>query len=294
MIKKEDDVKNNSMKLYSYLLCISGLAIFPENTRMFRHKDLVLSKIKRCTGITDKTVKLYLYELENAGLISYMGVNMHERTLEFDRYHGDNEIYEEDFIIYKDGVPKLDKDGHPKIDKVAFRKAKESRAFEIWKNRNKKGVYYIPRPNPYTPIPEETLEKLISIFELDEQELKTYIMCCIFRDVQVEHYGGKSKVLKYEDLRETLGKRGNISYTDSKIKRTLYLLKGLGLINFDDGFCYNQKGAKIPCFILTYVGYYVAYEEKEFENENNDEDIAIAQERLKQYDKSLFECGRCI
>ena len=36
MPKKEEDIANNSMKLYSYLMCIAGLAAYPDNTRMFR------------------------------------------------------------------------------------------------------------------------------------------------------------------------------------------------------------------------------------------------------------------
>jgi hypothetical protein len=36
MPKKENEIVDNPMKLYSYLVCISGLAIYPDNTRMFR------------------------------------------------------------------------------------------------------------------------------------------------------------------------------------------------------------------------------------------------------------------
>lgn len=275
MVGKEDDVKNNSMKLYSYLLCISGLARYPENTRMFRHKNLVLTQIKKYTGITDKTVKLYLYELERAGLVIYRGTPD-------EQIEGYDYPKEQDFLKLNGGV-----------DKVAYRKAKEGLAFLIWKSRNKEGVYHIPRPNPYTPIPEVTLEKLNTLFELDELEIKTYILCCIFRDIQVEKYDGKSKVLKYEDLREALGKHKTAqTFTDSKIRRTLYLLRGLGLIDIEDGYTYNQKGVKIPCFKLIYVGYYVEYCEKNFQYEDNNEDIIAAQERLEQYDKSLYT-GEC-
>ena len=59
------------MKFYTYLVCISGLATYPENTRMFRQKDLMLSKIKEATGITDKTAKLYLQILERDLDITY-------------------------------------------------------------------------------------------------------------------------------------------------------------------------------------------------------------------------------
>lgn len=35
MPRREEDIRN-SMKLYTYLICISGLATYPDNTRMFR------------------------------------------------------------------------------------------------------------------------------------------------------------------------------------------------------------------------------------------------------------------
>jgi hypothetical protein len=45
MPKDKQKVVDNPMKLYSYLVCLSGLADYPENTRMFRQKNLVLTKI---------------------------------------------------------------------------------------------------------------------------------------------------------------------------------------------------------------------------------------------------------
>lgn len=45
MPKKEETIANNPMRLYSYLVCISGLASYPDNTRMFRQKNLMLTQI---------------------------------------------------------------------------------------------------------------------------------------------------------------------------------------------------------------------------------------------------------
>ena len=56
MPRSESSIRN-PMKLYAYLVCIAGLADYPENTRMFRQKNLVLSKIYQATGISDKTAK---------------------------------------------------------------------------------------------------------------------------------------------------------------------------------------------------------------------------------------------
>jgi hypothetical protein len=36
MPASEIEIAKSSMKLYSYLVCIAGLANYPDNTRMFR------------------------------------------------------------------------------------------------------------------------------------------------------------------------------------------------------------------------------------------------------------------
>jgi len=97
---------------------------------------LVLTRIEEAIGITAKTVKLYLYYLERDGLIKYGG------NKKFNLFISD------------------DFDLNDKKQKAAYRKIVEKHSAEVWKNRNKeekKCYYYIPRPNPFTKIPEETL-----------------------------------------------------------------------------------------------------------------------------------------
>jgi hypothetical protein len=45
MPRRQDEIVDNPMKLYTYLVCIGGLAEYPENARMFRHRDLSFTKI---------------------------------------------------------------------------------------------------------------------------------------------------------------------------------------------------------------------------------------------------------
>ena len=85
MVKEEDDIQKNSMKLYSYLLCIAGKDLYSDG-RIFQQKNLVLTEIQRCTGLQPKTTKLYLYELEMNRLIIFKGE---------EQFH---QIHEEDFI----------------------------------------------------------------------------------------------------------------------------------------------------------------------------------------------------
>lgn len=228
MPKKEDDIKNNSMKLYSYLITIAGLADYPDNTRMFRQKDLVLSKIKEATGITDKTVKLYLYYLEEHRLVKYRG------ECQFD------------FLKLSDFKSSTD-----------YRIAAQNYAAEVWKIRkqDKLSVYHIPRPIPYTPVPEITLERLNKDFQVTELELKIYLFCCSYRDACVKMQK-KYKAMTYEQFRDILDLKKE-NFNNKKILNALCFLEKIGLISFKLGFTTNNKLAKIPVFKITNVEYYI-------------------------------------
>lgn len=229
MITNSDEISKNSMKFYSYLLCIAGLASFPENTKMFRHKNLILTQIQRATGITDKTAKLYLYYLEDSGLIFYKGDK--KASL-----RGDNSSDEEttEHIYLQQNPSESYKDYMIRVRAEAAR---------VWKTRNKRekdGVYHIPRPNPYTPIPESTLDKLNTVFETTELEMKIYTLCCRYRDVCVQLEQG-FKTLTYEQLRESLGYTQQ-SVNNGAIRRALYFLKGIGLLEFEEQQYTNSRG----------------------------------------------------
>lgn len=166
MPKNDEEIRNNSMKLFAYLTTISGLTDYPSNTRMFRQKDLMLTKIKEATGITDKTVKLYMYYLEQNNLIVYSGLSNSKKDVFFDF---------EKISLYD-------------YDKISdYKKDLQKYSFEIWKNRNKKenknGVYHIPRPTPFILIPEITLQKLNEDFQITELEMDLYLLMCKYKDV---------------------------------------------------------------------------------------------------------------
>lgn len=236
MPKKEKEIASNPMKLYTYLVCISGLAAYPDNTRIFQQKDLVLTRIEEAIGITAKTVKLYLYYLERDGLVKYSG------DKKFDLFIDNNF------------------DLNDKKQKAAYRKIVEKHSAEVWKNRNKeekKCYYYIPRPNPFTKIPEETLSQLNEQFSATELELKIYYLCCSYRDICC-YEGTQYKAISFESLREIFNLSKN-TYNDSAIRRALVFLKGLNLISFYETSVPNLKGAKIPSFHLTDVNYYINY-----------------------------------
>jgi hypothetical protein len=230
MPKAEEEIKNNSMKLFAYLMTIAGLADYPENTRMFRQKNLILTHIYNATGITDKTVKLYMYYLEENGLIVYKG----EHKFDFSKFCISN--YEK-FKDYR-------------ADIVTY-------SADIWKLRKKEkdSVYLIPRPMPFTPVPEITLTQLNEDFHISELELKVYLFCCKYRDECVKT--GKSyKAMTYEDFRTILDLKSHHD-VNKEIFLALAFLEKLQLISYTIGYISNEKGAKIPCFKITEVGYYI-------------------------------------
>lgn len=264
MPRKEEDIKN-PMKLYTYLVCISGLAIYPENTRMFRQKNLVLTNIKKATGITDKTAKLYLYQLEQKGLICYKG-----------EIHADK--------ITKEEQKEIDKNLENVSDGAKQRKKDELIGSLLWKKRNKlekTGVYYIPRPNIWTPIPEKTLKQLNEDFDCSELELKLYLLCCNYRDMCVFE-GRATKNLTFEMIRDTFDLKKTGSEVNKTIRRALLFLKSIGLIDYTEKLINNGKGASIPCFKLQEVEYYINYEIQKVNEEIEDQDLKAIIERVNE------------
>lgn len=264
MVKKEEDIKKNSLKLYSYFLCIGGKE--PGGTgRIFQHRDLQLKEIKRCTGLDPKTVKVYLYELETNGLVFFKG-GQHFKTI--------NEL---DY---------MDENGN--INKKELYNAKLKEAAEVWKQRKGVSYYRIERPKEYTPIPEITLEKLNKVFNFTELEMKIYVLCCAYRDIQSDFCNGKNKVLRYEDIKDVLEIKDTGGAGSRKIKKTLFLLSAIGLIKFQTGYYINLHGKKIECFDLEEVYYYVKYDESKWSEEDCIETKEVA-ERLSGITKDYYD-----
>lgn len=260
MPKEEKDINNNSMKLFAYLMTIAGLADYPENTRLFRQKNLVLTRIYKATGITDKTVKLYLYYLEDNGLIEYKG----EYKFNFHRY------LEQDFEKFSQ-----------------YRKTIERYAADIWKLRKteKEAIYLIPRPMPYTPVPEITLTQLNEDFQISEMELDIYLFLCKYRDECVKNQKDY-KAMTFENFRDILGLKQD-NTTNQSIRNALAFLEKIKLISFSLGYIPNSKGAKIPCFKITDVGYYIGEPVIEF---NEEETLTVSEkEELKRLNERIID-----
>lgn len=239
MPKKEEDIVNNSMKLYTYLVCISGLATYPSNTRMFRQKNLMFTEIKKATGLTNDTVKLYLYYLEQNHMIRYQGKYKFQ-PLDISL---DNEISAKEYR------------------RLCLEQAKETWVLR-YKNE-KDGVYHIPRPDPFIPIPEQTLQKLNEFFECSELELKLYLWCCDYKS-DCEYYKKDLKAVSFEMIRDSFKLKDNSSLVNKQIRMALLFLKAIGLIDFIEGTAINRKNAKVPVFKIKTVNYYIDYDISDF------------------------------
>lgn len=257
--QENSDIVENSMRLYTYLVCKAGLGKYPPNTRIFQQKNLVLSQINRNTGIkSPETVKCYLYFLEYHEKIIYKGEEQFDFSLAAQ--------YEDSLYDNKKG----NRDIYSKIKKYTA---------EVWKRRSKNEkleYYWIPRPDSWTPIPEVTLEKLNSLFQVSENELKLYIFCCRYNDVCKKKY----KSVTFEQWREILGvtlKNEN----NSNIRRDLLFLRSIGLIDFMETYTTNMKGSDVPCFLLKEVNYYIDYTTKETKDIVSDEDLKAVLERIQ-------------
>lgn len=256
MPAKDESIRKNSMKLYAYLVCLANPC--DEYNRIFKHKELNFTKIKEATGITNKTVKMYLYFLEQNCLIRFQGENKFTY------------IKENDYN-----------------NKTEYSKAVQEETIRVWnlRSKNEKTAYYrIPVPSLFTKIPEITLKKLNQDYQATELEMKLYILCCHYRDFCVE-YKKKYKALTYEHIRDCFNITDD-SRNNAQIRKALYFLKGIGLIDFKEGEYLNAKGARIPSFKLTDVSYYVDFNFEDFKKEDfiKEEDWSILKERFLKID----------
>lgn len=81
---ENEQIKERSLKIYTYLVCLSHLKDTHSGVRIFQQRDVNLSAIKRLFKMDERTIKKYWELLEADGLIHFNG-----------RYHED---YEKSFV----------------------------------------------------------------------------------------------------------------------------------------------------------------------------------------------------
>lgn len=165
IFSEPEQVRNKSLKLYMYLVCIANLRNAPgpqgDNIRIFQQRDIILSKIGKILKMDERTIKKYWEQLENERLIIF-------------KNHSWQEDYDLSFI-------------------------------ERWKIRNKhKETYYeIPQPPLFRKVPKETIQALIHKYEVDELTLKIYMLLINYQE-DCNYNGFSYKKFTYQDLRDIL------------------------------------------------------------------------------------------
>lgn len=260
-----EDIKERSLKLYMYFVCIAYLRNKPDrfgdNVRIFQHKDIVLTKIKKVLRIKDdRTIKKYLDSLEERGLIKFCPNGWAEKI--------DKKWKDDNDIEHTERIPLV----------------------ERWKERNKhKNDYYeipIKEGMLFRKIPKETIQKLNEEYCVDELTLKVYMTLVNYQESCILN-GYTYKAFTYKDLRDILGYRLTTEI-DKKFEGILNQLKGLGLIEIEKGSRINKYGVEIPVFVLTQANFYVNFEMMDFEpaNENAIEEKQI--EEVKEENKEAY------
>jgi hypothetical protein len=189
--------------------------------------------------------------LEYTGRITFKGQNQYSHV---PLWEYEQKIENNNFIS------QLDPTGENPPTRPILRKEAEKEAFRVWSLRNKEeknGVYWISRPSRWTPVPETTLETLNEKYQASELEMKLYLLCCSYRDTCVS-LGQNYKDIRFETIRDAFNLTKQTA-NDKKIRESLMFLKVLDLIDFEESYYVNSKLAKIPCFRLTEVRYYIDY-----------------------------------
>lgn len=256
IFSQEEQIRERSLKLYSFLICRSFLRNVPnkygDNVRIFQQKDINLQEIKRVLGFDPDTTKKYWEGLEAEGLIRFCPRDWQEI--------------------------RWDEDGN----EISFKKR--------WTVRNKhKMTYYeipIKQGQLFRKIPKSTLIELNEDANVNELTLKLYITLINFQEeciIENRQY----KKFTYKDLRDMIGYKLK-SAIDRKIESSLNLLISMGLIEIEKGEFINTYGQKIPCFLLNQANFYINYDIKGFATgEENivDKDLI---ERIKQRNKEEY------
>lgn len=250
---EEKNIRNRSLKLYTYLLCHSNLVDNPgygDKRRVFQQKDINLSKMGAILKMDERTIKKYWEQLESDGIIRFNDV-------------GSN--WKEDFNL-------------------SFN--------ERWKiRRQHKYTYYhiiFNNNELFRKIPKETLIYLNEneYNKVDELTLKIYITLINFQEYAIMN-NKTERIFTYQDLQEVLG-FAQQSQTNRRMEKSLIDLRKLGLLEFTTGEKTTENGWKIPIFILKQVNWYVYYDCKDYDTSErtwDDETIQIVKEENQKYIK---------
>ena len=219
IVSKEERVRNNCTKLYTYLVTISTLDYDnrlsrEKGRRQFHQKDFTLNKIHDILGMDPKTIKKYWQQLEFDRLIRYVGPATYDYEISWDK----------NFMMRKT-FPE--------------------------------GYYHIDKPEKFRKIPKETVTKILNEYLVSELELKIYLLLGNIQEYYYNKDEVQSIQITYKDLIVLLGMK-NEKINRISIRKALVWLKEIGLIIFDYGKKKaGNFNFEIECINLLQVNFYI-------------------------------------
>ena len=229
IVSKEKKVRDNCMRLYTYLVTLSipDFSNSPsrkKGRRQFQQKDFTLNKIHNVLGIDPKTIKKYWHQLELDGLIKYVG-------------------------------------GAPVNEELSWEKN--------FMNRKKypEGFYHIDRPEKFRKIPKETVNKILKDYLVSEMELKLYLMLGNVQEYYYSRNISNIQIT-YKDLITLLGMK-NEKANRVDIRKALVWLKEINLIKFEyTKRKAGNFNFEIECINLIQVNFYIDPSSVNIDNSN--------------------------
>lgn len=244
-----EDLKGNSLKLYSYLICRAELRnpcnqYGTDNVRIFRQDDINLSQIKRIFKMDERTIKKCWQKLEDNHIIRFTPKDWCED-------------YELSFN-------------------------------ERWKQRRRHpNTYYeipISSAHLYRTIPQDTLQQLNEVYNVNELTLTLYIVMINFQEQSITNERNYYR-FTYKDLCYLYGYQLETA-TNKKFEAALLTLQSLGLIEIQRTHYTNSWGARINCFVLKHVNFFIDYD---INNYSTSEEFCIDKEDREYMKKILHE-----
>lgn len=254
VFSRESQIRERSLKVYTYLICHSQLVDDPkfgDRRRVFQQKDINLSQMGKILKMDERTIKKYWEQLEEDGILYF---NASGNRWEEDR-------------------------------KLSFN--------ERWKVRRKhKETYYhinYRSGEYFRKIPKETLIALNETYQVKELVLKIYIILTNYQEYCI-YNGDKTKCFTYKDLRDVLDYTSQAKI-NKDLEAALLKLQSYNLIDIEPGLYTHPNGWKIPVFILKQVNWYIDYNIKDFETGDSiwtDEIKAELRKQSKELYKEYF------
>lgn len=219
IINKSQDIMPQYILEYSTRLYIYLLKLSLNNNMIFTNKMLNLTEIQNATELTDKTIKLYFYYLENNNIIKYNG---NIKTL------------------LKEEIEEIDNKIKDVSEASKERKRNEYISFLLWKKRRKyekTAEYSIVQIKNFDAYDDS----IYSILNKDYNEIDTKVF--LFTKTILNNN------FTLSDFREACHLVNHYDM-NTKIKQSISKLNKNNIISCQETTIINKYGTEIPYFTI--------------------------------------------